>query len=145
MYHIHTKITGLRMCCGLRGSRVSTFVWSSPRVVLDSPGTFGKCLRITLVPVLIGNARETVGHSPSNLRYEYEPPESLGEHAVGSLSISVKVPYVSLLLQLQSAFTLDTRAGYVLLCSRPCILTHYIKRYWTRHGSRVIITPLDSP
>ena len=33
-------------------------------------------------------------------------------HAVGSFSTSVKVPYVSILLQLQSAFTLDTK-----LCS----------------------------
>ena len=32
-------------------------------------------------------------------------------HAVGNLSTSVKIPYVSLLLQLQSAFTLDTKLG----------------------------------
>ena len=32
-------------------------------------------------------------------------------HAVGNLSNSVKISYVSLLLQLQSAITLDTKLG----------------------------------
>ena len=64
-------------------------------------------------------------------------------HAV-NLSTGVKILYVSLLLQLQSAFTLDTKLGtsYSVL---DLALKYIIKKCWARHESSVVIRPLDAP